>query len=112
APGYMTAKTLAQVRWTARDGQVRTGEELVPAGARAGMTVRVWLDGTGQLSEAPLTDTQVADQAYLTGMAVVLLFAVATAAAGILSHRALDRRRMAAWEAEWRGAGPRWTTRA
>jgi hypothetical protein len=31
-------------------------------------------------------------------------------AAGGLVRRALDRRRLNAWEAEWRAGGPRWSS--
>jgi len=30
-------------------------------------------------------------------------------AAGGLARRVLDRRRMSAWEAEWRASGPSWS---
>jgi hypothetical protein len=30
-------------------------------------------------------------------------------AAGMLARRALDRRRLRAWEAEWRASGPQWS---
>jgi hypothetical protein len=30
---------------------------------------------------------------------------------GWLTRRALDRRRMAAWDADWLATGPRWTPR-
>ena len=33
-------------------------------------------------------------------------------AAGALARRALDRRRLNAWEAEWRASGPTWSGHA
>ena len=30
-------------------------------------------------------------------------------AAGVLARRVLDRRRLRAWEAEWRASGPQWS---
>ena len=30
--------------------------------------------------------------------------------AGALGLQALDRRRLEAWDAEWRGTGPRWSS--
>ena len=44
-------------RWRAADGQVRTGEVFVPAGAAAGSTVLVWTNRTGQLAGPPLGPT-------------------------------------------------------
>jgi hypothetical protein len=31
--------------------------------------------------------------------------------AGALALRALNKRRMAAWDADWQATGPHWTTR-
>jgi len=42
----------------------------------------------------------------------VIVVALAVTATGLVARRALDKRRMAAWDAEWRATGPRWTTRA
>lgn len=110
--GYVVAQSEAQVRWTAPDGQTRTGNGLVPSDTRIGAIVRVWTDSSGQLTEAPLLGSQVANQAGLGGAGGVATLALTTAAACILTRRMLDRRRMAAWETEWRSTGPRWTTRA
>lgn len=99
-------------RWTAPDGTRVTGQVEVPAGTAAGATVRVWVTRDGQVTGAPLLDSEVSGNVALAevgagaGLAVVLLLA------GWLARRALDTRRMRAWEAEWRAAGPRWTTRA
>ena len=35
----------------------------------------------------------------------------AVAVTGFLARRALDRRRLAAWDAEWSRTGPQWTGR-
>jgi hypothetical protein len=42
-------------------------------------------------------------------MMTCLLSWVLLAAAGMLARRALDRRRLRAWEAEWRASGPQWS---
>jgi hypothetical protein len=41
----------------------------------------------------------------------VIALAALLAVIGMRARRVLDKRRMAAWEAEWRVTGPRWTTR-
>jgi hypothetical protein len=41
----------------------------------------------------------------VTALAVVLIFV------GWAARWALDRRRLAAWDAEWLSAGPRWSSR-
>jgi hypothetical protein len=89
-----------------------TGEVPVPAGTAAGATIQVWTDRAGNLSTAPLADSQVAEQAVLGQALGVAGTACVLAVAGALALRALDKRRMADWAAQWQVTGPRWTTRA
>jgi hypothetical protein len=83
----------------------------VTAGASAGGTVRVWVDRTGQLANPPLTRDQVSGRFQLAAGTAVAGLAVVLAAAGWLTRRALDRRRLAGWDAEWLANGPRWSPR-
>jgi hypothetical protein len=41
-------------------------------------------------------------------MVAVLLLAELLCGAGLVAHRVVDRRRLAAWDAEWRAIGPTW----
>ena len=65
----------------------------------------------GQLTEPPLQDSQVSGQAQFAAVLGVLGLAVALTLVGALVHPALDKWRMASWEAEWLATGPRWTSR-
>jgi hypothetical protein len=109
--GYAALTSQAQARWTAPDGKVVTGEIPVPLGTAAGTTLRLWTTNDGHPTDPPLQDSQVSDSAYFAGTFGVVALAALLAITGLLARRALDRRRMAAWDAEWRAAGPRWTTR-
>jgi hypothetical protein len=100
-----------QARWTAPDGKTVTGQVSVQPGTRAGTTVPVWTTRDGQLTDPPLQDSQIADQVVSAEIAGVLVLAVTLAVTGLLARRALDKRRMAAWDADWRTTEPRWTTR-
>jgi hypothetical protein len=82
-------------RWRPPGLPPRTGEVLATAGARKGSTVRTWIDG----------DVTVTVVATCFVSWLVLL------AAGTLARQALDRRRLNAWEAEWRASGPLWSGR-
>jgi hypothetical protein len=106
-------RVLPQVkaRWTAPDGKTATGQVSVQPGTRAGTTVPVWTTRDGQLTDPPLQDSQVADQVVSAEMAGVLVLAITLTVTGLLARRALDKRRMAAWDADWRTTEPRWTTR-
>ena len=102
----------AQARWTAHDGTVITGEIPVPLGTTVGATQWLWTTADGQLTYPPLQDSQVTGQAHVAGGLGVATLAVLLTAAGLVTRWTLDKRRMAAWDAEWRSTEPRWTTRA
>jgi hypothetical protein len=46
---------------------------------------------------------------YVAAIAAIATFS-ALRCAGMLARRALFRRRLATWEAEWQAVGPRWTS--
>ncbi len=101
----------ARARWQAPTGQVRTGQVFVLTGAPAGSTVMVWVNRAGQLTDPPLQHSQVTGRAELARVAAIAALAVVLIIAGWTARRALDRRRLAAWDAEWLTTGPRWSTR-
>ena len=98
-------------RWRAPDGRVQTGELFVQAGAAAGTTVPVWVDRAGRLAGPPFGRAQLAARAQLAQELTALALGIALAAAMWLTRRGLDRRRMAAWDADWLATGPRWSSR-
>jgi H+/gluconate symporter-like permease len=102
----------AEARWTAPDGKVVTVEVPAPLATAVGTVMRVWVTRDGQLTDAPLQDTQVAGQADLAATFGVVALAVTLTVTGVLARRALDKRRMAAWDADWRVTGGHWTRRA
>ena len=102
----------AQARWTAHDGTVVTGDITVPLGTTAGSAQQLWTTADGQLTNPPLEDSQVTGQADFAEGFGVFTLAVVLTIAGLVIRWTLDKRRMAAWDTEWRAAGPHWTTRA
>jgi len=101
----------ANARWRAPDGHMMTGQVPVPVGAAAGSTVVVWTNQAGQLTASPLDAGQVASRADLSEVLAVAGLAVALMVVGRLAHWALNRRRLAAWDADWLANGPRWSQR-
>ena len=51
--GYGRSGPVARATWAAPRGRARTGTVSAPPGARAGRTVLVWVDASGQLAKAP-----------------------------------------------------------
>jgi hypothetical protein len=101
---------LAQVpvRWSAA-GTSHTGQVTTEAGVRTGATVSVWTGPSGQLTNPPLARPQIAHQAFFAGLLAVLGFSLLLGVSALVIRRMLQRRRMAAWDAEWRATGPMWS---
>jgi len=96
-------------RWQPPGQQARTGEVLALAGMHRGSTVRTWVDQSGAVTDPPLEHRVVVGDVWLAVMATCLLSWLLLLAAGVLVRRGLDRRRLRAWEAEWRVSGPLWS---
>jgi hypothetical protein len=99
-----------RARWTAPDGTVRTGQVPAPASARAGSTVRIWVDQSGTLTGLPLRAEQATGQAVLASALAPFVLGAALICAVSLGVHVLDRRRLASWAADWRTTGPRWNS--
>jgi hypothetical protein len=100
-----------QARWRAPDGQVVTHQVPVPSDIAVGGKLQVWTDRTGDLTTAPLLDSQVADQTASGEALGAIAAATVLTLAGTMALWTLNKRRMAAWDADWHATGPRWTTR-
>jgi len=102
---------VVEARWRAPDGRIRTGGLFVTADVAAGHTARIWVDQAGRRAGPPLSRDQLTGRAELAAGAAVGCLAAVLIATAWLARRSLDRRRMAAWDADWLATGPRWTQR-
>ena len=110
--GYGRSGPVARARWSAPGGGARTGTVSAPPGAGAGRTVLVWVDASGRRATAPpLRRAQVNEQAVLAAAAASVVLGYPLSCAGLLACGLLARRRLAAWDADWRATEPRWTRR-
>ena len=107
--GQATLEPQVPARWKAPDGTRHTGVINAPGGTRAGSTVMVWTDSAGQPTGLPLQSVDVAARVAMAAALAVVVVAALAACAGLLAHRALDRRRLAAWDTRWSETGPQWT---
>ena len=105
------APAVARARWAAPDGTQHIGKVPAPANAQAGNTVTVWVTASGWPAKPPLTYSQVIGRAIFTAAGVTAALAIVLLGAAMLAHYMLHRSRLAAWDAEWRVTGPRWTSR-
>ena len=98
-------------RWVASDARRRAGLISVPPDTRTGATVRVWVDVAGRLTGPPVQPRRVQDRVELAPLLAFITVGVVVLCIGQLAFGALDRRRLAAWEADWRATEPQWTAR-
>jgi hypothetical protein len=90
------------VRWMAPGGVQHTGQFLAASGAKAGTRITVWTNASGHLTETPMSPRQALTQAVFAAALAVPIWALTLLCAGMLCHHIIDRRRLAAWETDWR----------
>ncbi|MGH3120193.1 MAG: Rv1733c family protein [Streptosporangiaceae bacterium] len=100
----------AAARWPVPGGRSRTGEVHVRPGARKGSIVMVWTDSHGRLTGSPAPAGAVGRELEAVALAIAALW-LALLAAWASARMILNRRRLAAWEADWSATGPQWTGR-
>lgn len=101
----------AQARWTSPAGRQMTGVVSAPGGLHKGSTTLIWVDRSGQAADGPVPPSEAANRAAMAGIASIAVLVLLALGAGKLGRYALDRRRLAAWDADWRATGPLWTFR-
>jgi hypothetical protein len=114
--GVNTSGATAAARWRAPDGRQLKGvltTLTAPAisGAPAGTRVQVWLTRSGQPQQPPVTPAGAMLSCAIFTIGAVSGVAVALLLCYWLCRLAIDRRRLAAWAAEWTLTGPKWNTR-
>jgi hypothetical protein len=99
------------VRWTDPDGAVRTSRAAVPADARRGEVVDLWLDSRGRTVPPPPDSSAV----WQHSLAMGICGAAGAAGVVLLGHtvvrRTAARHRLAEWERDWARTEPEWTRR-
>ena len=100
--------TFVLARWQPPGRPAQSGQVLATAGAPAGSTVTVWLDASGAVTSPPPDQRDIAGDVCIAVVVTCLVGGVLLLGSNALARRALDRRRLNAWEAAWRAAGPLW----
>jgi hypothetical protein len=98
-------------RWTAPNGQVRSGDIPVVVGLTAGRKVRLWVDAAGRPTDVPLTHRAVVARAATAAAIATTGLLIALSCLALIVRWLLDRRRLADWELAWAIVGPQWTKR-
>ena len=107
--GYtLTSQVPTLASWMSTGGARRAGDVPAVPGSPAGTLVNVWTDANGYLISPPLTVTEVADQADAARVAAVGGIIVGCMASTLAIRQLLNRRRMAAWDADWLATARVW----
>jgi hypothetical protein len=107
---YTSVQTAwVRARWQPPGQPPRTGDVQALVGARQGSTVRTWIDRSGAVTDPPMDHRVIVGYVFVAVMVTCQLSWLVLLAAAVLVRRALDRRRLNAWEAEWRANGPLWS---
>jgi hypothetical protein len=107
--GYtLSVGVLTQATWTSAGGVRRSGEVPAEPGSPRGTVVMVWTDESGYLVSPPLAASQVAGQADATTVGTIAGIAVVYVAGAGAIRLVANRRRMAAWDADWLATARVW----
>jgi hypothetical protein len=97
--------------WTDPAGIEHRLPVLMPAGARAGDPVSLWIDRDGNRTTRPLSDGDMTGQAVGQGAVTFALLSLIAASAYRSVRSLLDRSRSRRWAADWAVVEPVWTRR-
>jgi hypothetical protein len=103
--------TWVLARWQPPGLPPRTGDVRAGAGARKGSAVRTWIDASGAVTNPPLDHRDIVGDVGIAVTATCVASWLVLLASGALVRWALNRRRLSAWDAEWRVNGPLWSGR-
>jgi hypothetical protein len=98
-----------RAEWTAPNGTSREGPVTPSTWAEAGATILIWTDVYGNPTEH--SDTDPLGSAIGVGLMIALLMVSVHAGILVGVRRTLNRRRMEAWQREWRNVEPQWSRR-
>ena len=99
--GYLGYLVPVQATWTSVTGVKHAGQIMATAGSAKGSTVIVWTDAAGNLTNPPLRPSQVSGQGSMAALGAVVGVGVVYLCATVIVRSVLNRRRMAAWAADW-----------
>jgi hypothetical protein len=101
--------TYVLARWQPPGRPAQTGQVLAQTGAPAGSTVTVWIGASGAFASPPPGHQVIAGDVCIAALVTCLVASLILLASNTLARRALDRRRLRAWDADWRATGPLWS---
>ncbi len=105
----VSASTSASVTWRDPAGEPHRAVLSVPAGAEAGSTLLVWVDGAGDRTTRPISRGDAVYAAIGYGLVTYLAITAVALVAYRLFRGSLDRGRSRRWATEWAAVEPVWS---
>ncbi len=107
--GYsITAYVLTPATWTSVTGVRRSDEVPAEPGSLKGTSVSIWTDRDGYPDSPPLAVSEAASQADAATIGVIVAGGVVFITGAAAIRQLVNRRRMAAWDADWVATAPTW----
>lgn len=100
---------LLQARWTAPDGQSRSGLITTSPGVVVGNTARIWVSRSGSPTGEPRERSELLGWTPIAEVGTAIVLALIFFLAVRLQRWLFERSRLACWHRAWRTQGPRWT---
>jgi multisubunit Na+/H+ antiporter MnhG subunit len=104
----LSAYVLTPATWTSVTGVRRSGEVPADPQSHKGTSITVWTDRDGYLDSPPLAVSEAASQADAATVGVIIASVVVYVIGAAAIRQLLNRRRMAAWDADWAATAPTW----
>jgi hypothetical protein len=106
-------QTHVRARWFGPDGRVHRGDIDVETDAAGppGTVVTTWTDAVGNPVAAPPAAGDAATDGVAGGVLVLMVLCGLAISVRVWTRHALDRRRLASWDLQWRSVEPRWSGR-
>jgi hypothetical protein len=79
-----------------------------PAGASVGSTVKVWLNGAGNVQAPPLSAAGASNRILIAALFTLAVLTALLTTAALVIRWVLGRKRIASWEAGWLSVAPPW----
>jgi Flp pilus assembly protein TadB len=111
ASGDVAYVRQASAVWTAPSGNEHQEVITVSPGARAGSTLFIWVDRSGDRTSPPMGDGDVAAPAVGHALLTYLGISVVAVGAYRFFRSLLERSRARRWGTEWEAVEPVWTAR-
>jgi Flp pilus assembly protein TadB len=111
ASGDVAYVRQASAVWTAPSGDEHQEVITVSPGARAGSTLFIWVDRSGDRTSPPMGDGDVAAPAVGHALLTYLGISVVAVGAYRFFRSLLERSRARRWGTEWEAVEPVWTAR-